>query len=343
MAVPLAGGESRCLELQAPTAPKDVIDIRDFGADPKRKDNASQINSALAQAGNGTTVLIPPFTFGYESAGLHITKGIIVAGHGNASRLVYNGTDTAITVRSNVGANGKTVLRDFAVTTTGGTPSRGVLIDNSTFVSVERVFASVFPIGFELQSSYVCHLMHVQYDAQPIGDNGVTRPNSKTGIRLNLANACVIDGGTLVFRAKYGITLIASRGISIRDTDVEVSGTPHAGGIGLSIEANAGTESLGNTVHNCWFEDNETGILLDGSANSNAGVRDTSITGGTFTTKGGAWDAIRIAKADRTTIMTPTTPERAIASIRAGANATHSVLVNVSSNFRRSGAFVEVG
>src|SRR3954451_8617937 len=74
---------------------KDVIDIRDFGADPTRKDNASQINEAFAQAGNGTTVLIPPLTFGFESAGLIITKGIVVTGEGNASRLVYNGAGTA--------------------------------------------------------------------------------------------------------------------------------------------------------------------------------------------------------------------------------------------------------
>nr|MDQ2668594.1 hypothetical protein [Gemmatimonadota bacterium] len=340
---PLGGAELALPGRQGLASHKDVIDIRDFGADPTRKDNASQINAAFATAGNGTTVLIPPLTFGYESAGLSITKGIVVTGHGNASRLVYNGTDTAVTVRSNVGANGKTLLRDFALTTTGGTPTRGLLIDNSTFVSVERVYTSVFPLGFDLQSSYVCHLMHVQYDAQPTGDNGVTRANNKTGIRLNLVNACVIDGGSLVFRAKHGITLIASSGNAIRDADVEVGSTPQSGGVGIKILANAGTQSQGNVIHNCWFEDNETGIVLDGSANASFGVKDTSITGGMFTTKGGAWDAIRIVKADRTTVTSPTTHERALATIRAGASATHTVLVNVSSDFLRAGAFSEIG
>ena len=311
----------------------------DFGAKCDGSDDTAAIQACIDEAPAGSTVQLGSTPSAIT--GLSITKDLVLAGTGNASALLYDGNGVAITVNSNVGANGKTRLRDFAVANVGGSPTAGILITNSTHVSLARTRVYGFPIGYDLDASYDCHLSHVLSDAKAIGDNTGPVANTKIGIRTTLCNACTVDGQSLVFRTMYGAQLIASSGCTIADSNFEYSGTPAAGGYGVKIMAQSGTDSRGNQLRNNWVEDNDSGYILDGSAAaSGSGVYDTILQGGAFQTLAGVWDAIKLTKCARTVIMAPTTPVAATATIAIEIGAIGTVLLSVSPDWVIGGAWV---
>ena len=296
-----------------------IISVKDAPYNAKGDgvtDDTAAIQAAINSVTAGSTVFFPPGTYLLSGSGLSITTNLILRGSGHASVLTYNGSGVGITVNSGIGANGKTKLVDFAITTTAGTPTTGILVTGSTFVTIENVYCSVFPIGFDLLSSFVVRLSHVQFDAKAIGDNSAASANTKIGIRMTLCNSCVMDGESLVLRTQFGVQLIACSLCIVRDSDIEYGTTPVAGGIGLKITAQSATNSYGNRIDSVWFEDNDSAIVLDGSAaSSGSGVIGTLIIGNEFETLSGGWQAINIIKASKTTIIGGNTSVAAIANI----------------------------